>query len=56
MRRSIGRKHTHTAPQDNPPSIRNANVSLDLPSVQFAFVSVDRYHRGEAGILYVFPR
>lgn len=42
-------------PPNKPPNIINTNVSFDLPSVQFAFVSGARYHRGEAEIIYVFP-
>lgn len=42
-------------PPNKPPNIINTNVSFDLPSVQFAFVSVAYYHRGEAEIIYVFP-
>lgn len=55
MRRSIGRKHTHTPKKNKPPNIINTNVSFDLPPAQLAFMSEDRYHHGEAENMYVFP-
>lgn len=54
MRRSIGRKHTHTPQKNKPLNIINTNVSFDLPPAQLAFVSKDRYHRGEAENIYEF--
>lgn len=41
--------------RETPVSVGRGLVSFDLPSVQFAFVSGARYHRGEAEIIYVFP-